>query len=157
MIELCDEDFIAEFERAAFPRDGFPHRAHLRMAWIYVTHLGPEVAVERAARGIRRLAAAHGHETLYHDTMTRAWVYTVAAAVRHHPGADFEEFLAANPDLLDRQRLLRHYSPDLLASARARAAWLAPNLEPIPGAPPTADAGSGSAASLLRDTPEAAW
>ncbi len=147
MIELWDEDFIADFERATFTRDGFPHRAHLRMAWIYVTRLGPEVAVERAARGVRRLAAAHGHETRYHDTMTRAWVYTVAAAVRQHPSSDFAEFLAANPDLLDRQRLLRHYSPDLLASPRARAVWLAPNLEPIPGAPPSADAGSGSAAS----------
>ena len=72
-LELSDQDFLATFERAGFDRHNFPHRAHLRMAWLYVRHLGVERAVERVASGIRSLAEKHGQSSRYHDTLTRAW------------------------------------------------------------------------------------
>ncbi len=138
---LPDDEFISTFERGGFAADAFPHRAHLRMAWLYVTHLGPEAAIDRAAGGIRNLAQANGQSTLYHDTLTRAWVYLVAAAVVKSPSVTFAEFLARNPQLLDKQLVLQHYSPDLLSSSQARATWVAPDVAPIPGAPPSTDAG----------------
>jgi hypothetical protein len=134
-LALDDDAFIATFERGGFGADDFPHEAHVRMAWLYVTRLGPEAAIDRAARGIRALAKANGTPTLYHDTVTRAWVYVVAAAVAAAPSATFEGFLARNPQLLDRRLLLEYYSPDVLSSAQARAGWIAPDLAPIPGAP----------------------
>jgi flavin reductase (DIM6/NTAB) family NADH-FMN oxidoreductase RutF len=132
---LDDDDFIATFERGGFRGDDFPHEAHLRMAWLYVTRLGPEAAIDRAAEGIRRLAKANGRENLYHDTVTRAWVYLVAEAIANSPSASFKEFLGRNPQLLGKGLLLEHYSPDVLASSQARATWMAPDLTPIPGAP----------------------
>jgi hypothetical protein len=134
---MSDEAFLATFQHGEFAGDAFPHRAHLRMAWLYVTALGPEQAVQHAAAGIRNLAQRNGRPALYHDTLTRAWVYVVATAVAHHPSATFAEFIARNPQLLDKQLLLRHYSPDVLSSPRARAAWIAPDLRSIPGAPPS--------------------
>lgn len=140
-LALSDEDFIAAFERGCFDRVSFPHRAHLRMAWLYVRHLGLARAIENATSGIRALAKGHGQSNLYHDTLTRAWVYVVAAAVADCPEvADFDQFLQRNPELLDKSCLLRYYSPERLSSAQARASWLTPDRQPIPGAP---DAASG--------------
>jgi hypothetical protein len=136
-LAMPDDAFLATFQRGDFAGDAFPHRAHLRMAWLYVTALGPERAVQKAAAGIRNLAQHNGRPALYHDTLTRAWVYLVAATVAHHRFATFAEFIAHSPQLLDKQLLLRHYSPDVLSSARARATWIAPDLSPIPGAPPS--------------------
>jgi hypothetical protein len=93
------------------------------MAWLYVARLGPEGAIDRAARGIRILAEANGKAALYHDTVTRAWVYLVAAAVARS-SASSEGFLARNPQLLDERLLLEYYSPNVLASSQARAAWM---------------------------------
>jgi flavin reductase len=141
-LRLDDHEFIATFERGGFGGDDFPHKAHIRMAWLYVTRLGPEAAIDRAAGGIRELAKANGQPTLYHDTLTRAWVYLVADAVTRSPSDSFEEFLARNPRLLDTRLLLEYYSPDVLSSAQARATWIAPDLAPIPGAPKSSVASS---------------
>jgi hypothetical protein len=107
------------------------------MAWLFVTECGPGEAIEKAAAGIRNLAQHNGRPGLYHDTLTRAWVYVIAAGVAHSPSSTFTEFLDRSPQLLDKRLLLKHYSPDLLASPRARAGWVAPGVRPIPGAPPS--------------------
>jgi flavin reductase (DIM6/NTAB) family NADH-FMN oxidoreductase RutF len=109
------------------------------MAWLYVRHLGVERAVERAAAGIRKMAAKHGQTSLYHDTLTRAWVYVITAAVARSPEvSEFDAFLGRHPELLDKGCLLRYYSVERLSSPAARARWLAPDLHPIPGAPASA-------------------
>jgi hypothetical protein len=132
---MPDEDFLSVFERGGFPGNAFPHRAHLRMAWLYVTMLGPDEAIEKAAAGIRNLAAHSGLPTLYHDTITRAWVYAVAAAIGHSSSTTFDGFIEAHPRLLDKHLLLEHYTAGVLTSPEARARWVAPDVRPIPGAP----------------------
>jgi len=134
---MPDDEFLATFERGEFAGGAFPHRAHLRMAWLYVTELGPDEAIQKAATGIRNLAQHNGRPGLYHETLTRAWVYVVAAGIEHSSRSSFTRFLDHSPQLLDKHLLLNHYSPDLLASPRARATWVAPDLRPIPGAPPS--------------------
>ncbi len=130
-----DAEFLEVFERGGFPGNAFPHRAHLRMAWLYVTNLGPEQAIPKAAAGIRDLAKHSGLPTLYHDTITRAWVYVVAAAFGHSSSTTFTGFIEEHPRLLDKHLLLEHYTKDTLTSPEARAAWVAPDRRPIPGAP----------------------
>jgi hypothetical protein len=132
---MPDAEFLAVFERGGFPGNGFPHRAHLRMAWLYVTDLGPEQAIEKAAVGIRNLARQNGVPTLYHDTITRAWVYAVAAAIGHSSSTRFNDFIEEHPRLLDKHLLLEHYTKGVLTSSEARAAWVEPDISPIPGAP----------------------
>lgn len=135
-LHFSDDDFIATFERGGFDRSSFPHRAHLRMAWLYVRHLGLARAIDKATAGIRALAEQHGHAGLYHDTVTRAWVYLVAAATGECPEvADFDQFLRRQPELLDKNCLRHYYSPDRLSSPQARTGWLSPDRCAIPGAP----------------------
>jgi hypothetical protein len=133
-LDLPDQEFLVEFERGGFASTNFPHRAHLHMAWLYVTSLGVEPAIEKVTMGIRNLARTHGHSNLYHDTLTRAWVYLVAGAATPQP-CGFDAFVERNPELLDKHLLNRYYSPDLLWSPQARTYWVPPDREPIPGAP----------------------
>jgi hypothetical protein len=132
---MPDAEFLEIFERGGFPGNGFPHLAHLRMAWLYVTSIGPDAAIPKAADGIRNLALQNNVPTLYHDTLTRAWVYVVAAAIEHSSSTTFTGFIEGHPRLLDKHLLLEHYTKDVLTSPRARETWVAPDVRPIPGAP----------------------
>ena len=71
------------------------------------------------------------------SSATRAALAVSSAASAARP-ATFAELLARHPQLLDKQLLLKHYTPDVLASSKARAMWVAPDLIPIPGAPASA-------------------
>jgi hypothetical protein len=129
---LSDDAFLARFERAGFAAHEFPHRAHLRMAYLYVRRLGPVAAADRVAAGILHLATAHGHRARYNETLSRAWVQVVALAMQRTGAESFEALLAAHPALLDKHLLLAHYSRGLLYGPQAREQWVAPDLVPIP-------------------------
>ena len=47
-------------------------------------------------------------------------------------GATFGEFLKEHPELQDTKLLDKHYSAELLQTAKAREGWVAPDLEPLP-------------------------
>jgi len=148
-LDLSDEEFVSAFERVELEGYGFPHRAHLRLAWLCVRHLGVHRAVTRVTAGIRAMAEKKGQPGLYHDTLTRAWVHAVAAVDADHPEiSTFDGFLAVHPELLDKSYLQRFYSAERLSSPEARAQWLSPDLQPIPGAPAEGAEGERERTSL---------
>ncbi|MFO0848521.1 MAG: hypothetical protein U0871_08195 [Gemmataceae bacterium] len=129
---MTDDEFLAAFETGTLPKPAWTHQAHVRMAWLYLTRLTVEQAVQKARVGIRAYNAAQGNQTGYHDTVTVAFVRLIAS--RLTAGEGLGAFLERNPDLLDRHRppLLRHYSRDRLESAEARARFVEPDLLPLP-------------------------
>ena len=130
---LDDEEFLRRFEDTSLPDDAFPHRAHIRMAWLYLTRHGPDGAVLRVTEGIRRFAAAKGAPGMYHHTLTLLWLRLVAAAVRETPAAtSFDAFWAAHPHLADKRRAQRHYTEETLWSPAARACWVEPDRASLP-------------------------
>jgi hypothetical protein len=57
----------------------------------------------------------------------------VAVALVETPeGKTFDQFMAAQPDLSDKNLLAKYYSNELLQSASAREAWVEPDLQPLP-------------------------
>ena len=131
---LSDQEFIARFEAHAL--EEFSHRDHLRIAFVYARRGGVQAAVE-GARRIRGLAEALGDPRKYHETMTVAWASLVGALAGDSAALTFPAFLAAHPELLRRDLLCLHYSRELLFSDRARAAFVDPDLAPLPSpAPP---------------------
>lgn len=130
---LTDEEFLREFESCRLPGESFHHVDHVRVSWIYLRRFDEPAAQERMAQSIERFATHHGSPRKFHVTMTLAWMRLVAGAWRATPAiARFEEFAAAHPRLLDPQALAQHYSAELLGSASARSAWVAPDLAPLP-------------------------
>jgi hypothetical protein len=114
------------------PAGEFGHREHLRLAWRELREHDRDLALTRIETAIRHVAEAHGAPDKYHRTMTEAWAALVGYHLAEEPRLTFEEFLAHFPGLLDGGLLERHFSPALLATPAARAAWVDPDLRPLP-------------------------
>jgi hypothetical protein len=115
-----DDTFVEEFEACRFPNELFHHEDHLRLAWIYLQKYGRAAAETRMCDSIRRYASSLGATRKYHHTMTIAWVRLLAAV---GPSSEL---------LRNRDALLDFYSRDRLLSDEARAAWVEPDLRPLP-------------------------
>jgi hypothetical protein len=112
--------------------EGFGHRQHVELAWRYLGLHDFGEAADSMGAAIRDVAAAHGAEGKYHETITRAWAHCVAIHRQRWPGETFEQFIERNPQLLDSGLLGHFYSAGLLASAHARAQWVAPDVRELP-------------------------
>jgi hypothetical protein len=129
-----DEDFLRAFEDLSFPAELFHHREHLRVAWLYLQSSDASRAAERMASGIRRFANHHGATQKYHHTLTMAWMRLVASALVETPEkSTFERFMAAHPELSDKNLLAQYYSKELLQGPAAREGWIEPDLQTLPG------------------------
>lgn len=135
---LAGDDALWDaFSRHALTHAEWTHEAHLRVAFLHVTRYPLDEAHLRMRAGIIRMNERHGlvesPERGYFETLTYAWLAIVAAAQAETKASSSKALLAARPELLDRERPLRHYSRELLRTARARAIFVAPDREPLPG------------------------
>ena len=127
---MDDAQFLHQFESGTL--HPFPHRDHVRMAWIYLRRDGWTHGYDLIRLGIQRFAAHHG-VIKYHETITRFWAHLIQAAIRAAPEVDdFEVFAAANPTLFDKSIIEQFYSHDLLMSEEARYNWIEPDLQDLP-------------------------
>jgi len=125
-----DETFRAAFRDGSLPAEQFPHREHVRMAWLYLDRHPTAEALLHFSADLRRFAAAKGDAGLYHETITWAYVLLIAERRADAPaGETYAEFAARNPELFVwRPSLLeRYYRAETLASPRARAAFVLPD------------------------------
>jgi len=123
---LTDDELIAGFEAAWLP--SFQHADHVRLTILYLTRYGRDETQKKLFEGLRRFAAAKGVPDKFHITMTIAWLDLVDDARRRHPDArDPSALVTACPELLNRDALLRFYSPDRLLSDDARQRWVPPD------------------------------
>ena len=131
-ITAADEQFLAAFEASQIANQDFHHRDHLRLAWIQIRRLGLAQATDTVATAIREFARRHGHGDRYHETMTRFWVRVVGMGIDRHPTFAFDQLLAAEPHLLDKNLPYRHWSRERMASGEARQMWVEPDLRLMP-------------------------
>lgn len=126
---LGDAGFVAAFESCTLPAEQFHHRDHVRLAFLYLRQAPPLEALGRFAEGLKRYAASLGVTTLYHETITWAYLLLIHERMARGPASDFETFAAANEDLLARHPsvLERYYLPETLASDLARRTFLLPD------------------------------
>jgi hypothetical protein len=121
---------------AAIPSEQWTHQSHVRVAFLYLTALPLDEALDRVRAGIRALNHANGVETTatsgYHETITVAWARLVAAAIQEGDALDFEAFAESKPQLLAKSLLRAYYSKDTLLSPEARARFVEPDLSALP-------------------------
>src|SRR4051812_46770498 len=133
--ELTDDDFIVHFEDCTLPNTAFHHRDHVRLAWLYVRRLPLLEALTRFAEGLKRFAHANGHDGLYHETITWAYLFLVHERIGIGPeDEDWEEFVARNPDLLTWRPsiLASYYREETLRSELAKRLFVMPDLRELP-------------------------
>ena len=125
---LGDGEFLQALEGCTLPTNCFRHGDHLRFAWLCVHAEPVDGAIARVRRAICNYAGYLGKPELYHETITVGWVRLVAS----HAEGSFEEVLAANEARLGTDLLHRFWSPELLASERAKRVWVEPDRERLP-------------------------
>ena len=127
---------MEDVESCRFPVEQFDHRAHLRLAYVYLVkskQVDESIAHMRdALTGLLRHAGVDP-SVKYHETLTQAWI----RAVNHfmnitQEAKSADQFIDKNPLMLDSKIMLSHYSAETLFSDEARHSFVKPNLEPIP-------------------------
>ncbi len=129
-----DLQFRSAFEACTCTPDSFTHRAHIQLAYAYLAEHDVEAALSLVRRALQTFIAHHDiPPAKYHETITRAWILAVRHFMESSPGArSADEFIDANPRLLDAGIMMTHYSAELLFSDSARAEFVDPDLEEIP-------------------------
>jgi hypothetical protein len=127
---MTDTEFVRAFEECTLPAGRFHHADHVRLAWLYLRDKPFTAALEAFCSGLRRFAAANGKPGLYHETITWAYLLLIhERRARRAAGHTWEEFAAANHDLLDwKEPILRRYYCDAtLKSDFARRVFVMPD------------------------------
>lgn len=137
MIDVTEDQFLQAFESRAIPLEGWNHRAHLRMAVIYLLRHPFEEALHRVRSGIQAHNSANGVEDSptsgYHETITHAWLHILWAMIRQYgPSSSADDFLDAHPELSQKTILRLFYSRERIMSAEAKRTFVQPDLAPLP-------------------------
>ena len=128
---MTDQEFLTAFEQQTLSE--FPHRSHIRMAWLYLRANDWEAGQAHIRDGIQGFAATLGASRKYHETITLFWARIVKHTIDHAPEiATFDAFIVTFPFLLDTKIIAAHYSSALLGSENARRCWCEPDLRPLP-------------------------
>jgi hypothetical protein len=117
------------FLDTTLPADQFHHHQHVEVAWLFVRRYGMPAALAEFTTAIKRFADAKGATGLYHETITWAFLLLIAERQAKCDAACWEEFAAANPDLLvwKPSILERYYSSETLESDLARTVFVFPD------------------------------
>ena len=123
-------DLLDRFVDTSLPAAEFHHQQHVQVAWLFVRRHGMPGALREFSDAIKRFADAKGATGLYHETITWAFLLLIADRQARQPAATWQEFEAANSDLLvwKPSILNRYYSKELLSSDLARRTFLMPDL-----------------------------
>lgn len=123
-------ELFDRFVDTTLPADQFHHQQHVQVAWLFVQKHGMPDALAEFANAIKRFADAKAASGLYHETITWAFLLLIAERQARNPATTWEDFEAANPDLLvwKPSILERYYSKELLASDLAKRTFVMPDM-----------------------------
>ena len=134
----CD-DLIRQLEDCTLSAAAFDHRAHVQAGFTYLRRHGFAGALGAMASALRRFAAHHGKDGLYHETVTAAFLALIHQRMAEDLAArgqeialagaqalNWERFAATHPDLFASDLLARYYSKDTLRSDLARHCFVLP-------------------------------
>jgi hypothetical protein len=128
---MTDEQLWRAFQERTLTDKEWNHRAHLRVAWMYLERYPSlDEAHLRMRIGIIRLNTVHGLEETpqrgYHETLTRVWLMLVLEHRAIDRTTDSAAFIERH--LLDKDTPLRLYSRERLMSLEARSVFVPPDL-----------------------------
>ncbi len=126
---MTDDEFLEALESCKLPPHEFTHVAHIRAGYLYLRAGGFAAALQRIRSAISNYAAHLGRGDKYNETITVAYLSLINQHMSERGAAGgWPEFVRENPQLLDRNLLLRYYDPAELHSDLARRAFLLPRM-----------------------------
>lgn len=133
---MDDRELWDAFSTSALAEKEWTHRAHLRVAWMFLKRHSLDEAHILMRVGIIRLNAFHALvETPargYHETLTRVWLTLVAALMKSTEAPTSDAFVETCGTELAMNAVMRHYSKEFVMSVQARAMFVPPDVSPLP-------------------------
>ena len=125
---------VHRFETCAFAPDEFTHARHIAVGMWHAAHLPYPEALAQMRVGLQRFLAHHGIAHGYHETLTVFWM-RLLAHLRDEAGAAGPLHERVN-EVIGRygtmQPVYAHYRRETVFSDAAKAAWVEPDLHPLP-------------------------
>ena len=128
---MQDEELLSKFEDTSLPLSNFHHEEHVRIAFLYLGRYSLHEVLARFPAALRRYAAAHGKNGLYHQTIS--WTFLIIVheriAVAGAAKETWAQFKAGNGDLLQgsKSTLAKYYRDETIASPAAREYFVMPD------------------------------
>src|SRR5688500_894511 len=137
---MTDDALLQLFEDLSLPFAQWTHRAHVKVAYLYLRSHPFDEALVRIRRAIKAYNAANhvpdGPTSGYNETTTHAFLQLVAATMSAYDsvlttdGAD--AVCDAHPQLMTRHVLPLYYSPERRMHPLAKTQVVEPDLAPLP-------------------------
>jgi outer membrane protein assembly factor BamD (BamD/ComL family) len=137
---MTDTDLLTQFESLTLPFTEWTHRAHVKVAYLYLKQYPFEEALTHLRTAIQRYNA-HNHvrespTSGYNETTTHAFLHLIAATMRayaeSHPCDSADAFCDTHPQLMSRHALRFFYSPERRMHPDAKTTLVEPDLAPLP-------------------------
>ena len=137
---MHDDEFLRRFEDCSLPFDEWTHRAHIKVAYLYLRANDYDVALAKVRTGIKGYNAAHNvpesDTSGYNETTTCAMMQLVATTITAYepvmPTPNADAFCDAHPQLLTKHVLRFFYSPERRMQLNAKMEFVEPDLAPLP-------------------------
>ncbi len=118
---------LDSFVRSEADPSNFPHEQHVYMGFELLRRYEFSEAAHVYCRALRAMTQRAGKPQVFHQTITIAFLSLIAERMHTCNPADFPDFAAQNPDLLDKSVLSRWYRPERLATDLARRTFVLPD------------------------------
>lgn len=126
------DELIRTFEDGTLDPETFSHADHLRVALFYVATLPFEPARDRFRSTLLNFVKIH-NISVYSETVTQFWMKKVFAFWRQNHETMTAQMLETElvRQLANSRVIQQHFSPELLATERAKTEWVEPDREPL--------------------------
>lgn len=130
---MTDLELKKQFAEGTLEPRLFNHEAHVRLAWIHLTHYGIDKAIENIRIQLKHFVAVAGAAGKYNETVTVAAVRAVHHFMRKSEANNFKDFIDENQRLKSQFKALlsAHYRTNIFISEKAKKEYLEPELLPF--------------------------
>ena len=137
---MNDTELLKQFEDLSLPFSQWTHRAHVKVAYLYLRAHPFEEALVLIRKGIKAYNAANqvseGPTSGYNETTTHAFLQLIAATMAAYgesmPTPTADSFCDTHPQLMTRNVLRFFYSPQRRMHPLAKTQFIEPDLTPLP-------------------------
>ena len=137
---MDDGEFLKSFEALWLPFAEWTHRAHVKVAFLYLRAHPFDEALARLRKGIKAYNAANevveSPTSGYNETTTHAFLHLIAATMAAYgeamPTATADAFCDMHPQLMTRNVLRLFYSPQRRMDPKAKSEFVEPDITPLP-------------------------
>jgi hypothetical protein len=137
---MKDDELLSPFEDCSLPFELWTHRAHLKVAYLYLRDHDFAAAMAKMRRGVQAYNAVHNvpesDTSGYNETTTRAMMQIVAATMAAYGPVlltpDADSFCDTHPQLMTKHVLRLFYSPERRMQPKAKTEFVKPDLASLP-------------------------